>query len=167
MPLPGRRVYAYLRWSADGRTNERYVGEVTGASRAACLRDAWQQVLRRQLLPKTAADVASPHSAKQAARRAGRPSPVRDVPASRELRSRLHCAGLRFRIGIPPVPGMPRADIVFPREKVAVLIADDPVTSKQSTNTTLLDAGWQCLRFTGGDDLAEASRQIAQIIRSR
>jgi hypothetical protein len=62
---------------------------------------------------------------------------------------------------------MPRADIVFPREKVAVLIADDPVTSKQSTNTTLLDAGWQCLRFNGGDDLAEASRQIAQIIRSR
>jgi DNA mismatch endonuclease (patch repair protein) len=23
MPLPGRRVYAYLRWSADGRTNVR------------------------------------------------------------------------------------------------------------------------------------------------
>lgn len=37
----GRRVYAYLRWSIDGKTHERYIGEVDQVSRAANLFQAW------------------------------------------------------------------------------------------------------------------------------
>jgi len=46
-----RRIYAYLRWSAgSGRTHERYVGDVTEASREANLRQAWGQVHELGLL---------------------------------------------------------------------------------------------------------------------
>jgi hypothetical protein len=38
----GRRIYAYLRWSAGGKTYERYVGEVDSDSRAANLAQAWR-----------------------------------------------------------------------------------------------------------------------------
>ncbi|GAA3860716.1 hypothetical protein GCM10022243_28540 [Saccharothrix violaceirubra] len=37
----GRRVYAYLRWSVDGRTRERYVCEVDRSTRADNLTVAW------------------------------------------------------------------------------------------------------------------------------
>ncbi len=37
-----RRIYAYLRWSLDGRTQERYLGEVDSGDRATNLRRAWR-----------------------------------------------------------------------------------------------------------------------------
>jgi DNA mismatch endonuclease (patch repair protein) len=45
----GRRVYAYLRWFEDGRTIERYLGEVTEADRPANLAAAWRTAARRQI----------------------------------------------------------------------------------------------------------------------
>ena len=40
-----RRCYAYLRWlEADGKTHERYLGEVARPTRAENLRAAWSLV---------------------------------------------------------------------------------------------------------------------------
>jgi DNA mismatch endonuclease (patch repair protein) len=39
-----RRIYAYLRWSDGGKTNERYICEVTHSSRRENLAAAWDQV---------------------------------------------------------------------------------------------------------------------------
>ena len=47
----------------------------------------------------------------------------RDTAPELALRSALHRRGLRFRVDRPPVPGIrTRADIVFPRQKVAVYV---------------------------------------------
>jgi DNA mismatch endonuclease, patch repair protein len=47
----------------------------------------------------------------------------RDTTPELALRSELHRRGLRFRVDRAPVPGIrTRADIVFPREKVAVYV---------------------------------------------
>lgn len=46
----GRRIYAYLRWSAGGKTYERYVGEVDRDSRAANLAQAWRVARQGGLL---------------------------------------------------------------------------------------------------------------------
>jgi DNA mismatch endonuclease (patch repair protein) len=46
----GRRIYAYLRWSDGGKTNERYVGEVDRDNRAANLAQAWHAVHEAGLL---------------------------------------------------------------------------------------------------------------------
>lgn len=40
----GRRVYAYLRWTENGRTVNRYIGDVTTQSRQNALRRAWKMV---------------------------------------------------------------------------------------------------------------------------
>lgn len=48
----GRRIYAYLRWSAAGRTRERYVGEVDADTREENLALAWRQVQARGLLDR-------------------------------------------------------------------------------------------------------------------
>ncbi len=46
----GRRVYAYLRWFSDGKTHERYIGEVEATSRAANLAQAWSRAQQAGLL---------------------------------------------------------------------------------------------------------------------
>jgi DNA mismatch endonuclease, patch repair protein len=46
----GRRIYAYLRWSDGGKTDERYVGEVDRDSRATNLEQAWHTVHEAGLL---------------------------------------------------------------------------------------------------------------------
>jgi DNA mismatch endonuclease (patch repair protein) len=47
----------------------------------------------------------------------------RDTSPEKLLRSALHRMGLRFRLDRSPIPGMrSRADIVFPRERVAVFV---------------------------------------------
>jgi DNA mismatch endonuclease, patch repair protein len=42
--LDGRRIYAYLRYSIDGRTRAVYVGEAPGETREDRLRVAWSKV---------------------------------------------------------------------------------------------------------------------------
>jgi DNA mismatch endonuclease (patch repair protein) len=44
-----RRIYAYLRWSVDGKTRERYISEVSASARVDNLRTAWRTVHLRQL----------------------------------------------------------------------------------------------------------------------
>jgi DNA mismatch endonuclease (patch repair protein) len=47
----------------------------------------------------------------------------RDTRPEVALRSALHAQGLRFRKHVPPVPGLRcRADVVFPRQRVAVFV---------------------------------------------
>lgn len=51
-----RRVYAYIDYSANGRSCSRYVGQVTQtATREGALREAWQSVHDRGLLELEAA----------------------------------------------------------------------------------------------------------------
>jgi DNA mismatch endonuclease (patch repair protein) len=45
-----RRLYAYLRFSADGRTRNRYVGEVGESTREANLMQAWRLAHEKGLL---------------------------------------------------------------------------------------------------------------------
>ena len=54
-----RRIYAYLRWSDLGKTEERYVCEVVHVSRRENLATAWAEVHARcltQIGPKTPPD---------------------------------------------------------------------------------------------------------------
>jgi DNA mismatch endonuclease, patch repair protein len=47
----------------------------------------------------------------------------RDTPAELALRSRLHSLGYRYRVDVSPIVGVRRrADVVFPRARVAVYV---------------------------------------------
>jgi DNA mismatch endonuclease (patch repair protein) len=47
----------------------------------------------------------------------------RDTAAELALRSELHRRGLRYRVNVAPLPGVRRrADVVFPRARVAVFV---------------------------------------------
>lgn len=52
-----RRIYAYLRWSDSGKTNERYICEVTHSSRRENLGAAWDQVLALRLTHGAGGDI--------------------------------------------------------------------------------------------------------------
>lgn len=49
LPVRSRRVYAYLRFTVDGKTHNRYLGQVNADSRDGNLAQAWATVRRRQL----------------------------------------------------------------------------------------------------------------------
>lgn len=51
-----RRIYAYLRWSDGGKTNERYICEVTHSSRRENLAAAWGEVHALRLTQQTGRD---------------------------------------------------------------------------------------------------------------
>jgi DNA mismatch endonuclease (patch repair protein) len=52
-----------------------------------------------------------------------RNTPTRDTPAEVALRRILHARGYRYRVDFAPLSGVRRrADIVFPRERVAVFV---------------------------------------------
>jgi hypothetical protein len=44
-----RKVYAYLRYSVDGKTVTKYVGDVTAETRKKALRRAWQVAHDKEL----------------------------------------------------------------------------------------------------------------------
>jgi DNA mismatch endonuclease (patch repair protein) len=46
----------------------------------------------------------------------------RDTGAEMQVRTALHRRGLRYRVDFPPLGGRRRADIAFPRAKIAVYI---------------------------------------------
>lgn len=129
LPAKARRVYAYLRWSIDGGTEERYVGQVNEPSRCKNLVDAWriaqERDITRMSLPaespiKTPGEswVSSP-----AVRAVMRGNKGRDTKPERRLRSAAHALGLRYRVGARPLPSVRRtADLVFVRAKVAVFL---------------------------------------------
>ncbi|MFF3413417.1 very short patch repair endonuclease [Streptomyces sp. NPDC002698] len=181
-----RRIRAYLRWSKDGETQERYVCEVAhdwrGANLAEAWRCAWEQgFLVEKPLPENSKASSVAVRANMQANRA------RDTGPELALRSLLHASGLRYRVDARPIPEIRRrADVVFPRERVAVFVdgcfwhgcpkhsrpakknADfwstkikGNVERDTETNELLLSAGWTVLRVWEHDDPSTAAENVA------
>lgn len=117
----------------------------------------------------------------------------RDTRPELALRSALHRHGLRFRVHRVPVSGFRRrADIIFPRDKVAVFLDGCfwhgcpehmtwPVANAQwwrkkiegnrlrdrGTDKVLQSAGWSVLRVWEHEDAEIAARRIAGLVRKQ
>lgn len=117
----------------------------------------------------------------------------RDTKPELELRSALHRAGLRFFVDRAPLPGMRRrADVVFPRARVAVYVHGcfwhacpehaswprhnaqwwrEKIEANQArdrdTTRQLSEAGWAAVEVWEHEDPLVAAPQIAALVRSR
>jgi DNA mismatch endonuclease (patch repair protein) len=117
----------------------------------------------------------------------------RDTPAELAIRSRLHRLGLRFRVHKAPLGSLNRrADIVFPRQRVAAFVdgcfwhgcpehGSWPAANATwwrakiernrardtETDRLLTQAGWMVMRIWEHDDPDEAATQVAAAVRSR
>lgn len=118
---------------------------------------------------------------------------TRDTGPERALRSDLHRLGLRFRVDRPILPGLRRrADVVFPRERVAVFVdgcfwhgcaqhvewprangawwrqkIDGNRARDRETDDLLAAQGWEVLRIWEHEDPADAARRVAAIVQER
>lgn len=117
-----RRIRAYLRWSEQGRTRERYVGEVNCGTRAANLVQAWTMARDADLVQDEELPPGSKAST-TAVRAVMTANKSRDTKPERLLRSVLYRQGLRYRVNARPLPDLRRtADLVFPKARVAVFV---------------------------------------------
>lgn len=117
----------------------------------------------------------------------------RDTKPELALRRELHRRGYRYYVDRPPLPGLRRrADLVFPRLKVAVYVdgcfwhscpdhATTPknnhdwwiaklagnVTRDRDTDARLAEAGWRVIRFWEHADPIEAANQTAATLAER
>jgi DNA mismatch endonuclease (patch repair protein) len=194
----GRRVYAYLRWSEGGKTSECYVGEVDCATRADNLATAWRLAAKLGLTgPITGSAVASPRSemhpqavtswaASPGVRAIMQGNKGRDTRPELAVRSAAHALGLRYRVGIRPLAHVRRtADLVFPRQKVAVFVdgcfwhgcpshhrpatrnsefwrtkIEGNIARDADTDQRLTKAGWRVIRVWEHEDPAAAASAI-------
>jgi DNA mismatch endonuclease (patch repair protein) len=111
----------------------------------------------------------------------------------RALRSELHKRGLRFRKHYSPVPGLRcRADVAFPRERVAVFIdgcfwhrcpihgsspkangawwrtkLDANVARDQRNNAALDEDGWLVVRMWEHEDLNDMVLAVCAVVQKR
>jgi len=198
----GRRIYAYLRWSDHGKTIERYIGEVDQASRAENLAQAWRLATQRHVAPAAPADAvdsagldASPALASWASspsvRAVMRGNKGRDTRPELAVRSAVHALGLRYRVGVPPIPGTRRtADLVFPGAKVAVFVdgcfwhgcsdhhrpartnagywtakIEGNIARDADTDNLLKLAGWRVVRVWEHETPATAATKILSVVR--
>jgi len=116
----------------------------------------------------------------------------RDTAPELALRRELHHRGLRFRVDHPPLPhGRRRADIVFPRAKVAVFVDGCwwhgcPVHGTQAkanvefwtkkiaanqrrdaeTDELLRNMGWTSVRVWEHELVLEAANGVERIVRA-
>lgn len=117
-----RRIRAYLRWSDNGRSPTRYLGEVGFPSRTENLEEGWRLAHEKGL---TAPPAPAPESwaKNRAVRSVMRGNKSRDTGPERRLRAILHERGLRYRVNTRPLKGIRRtADVVFPGRKIAVFV---------------------------------------------
>jgi DNA mismatch endonuclease (patch repair protein) len=189
----GRRIYAYLRWSDSGRTVELYIGEVDQPTRAENLARAWRLAIEQTATdsPATDSPKAASWASSPAVRAVMRANRGRDTRPELSVRAAVHAQGLRYRVGISPLPGIRRtADLVFPKAKVAVFVdgcfwhgcPEHHRPAKQNaefwrakiegnaardadTNKRLTDAGWQVIRIWEHEDAAEAAAAITEVVR--
>lgn len=117
----------------------------------------------------------------------------RDTAPELALRSALHRLGLRYRVNVSPIPGMRRrADVVFPKARVAVYVdgcfwhgcpihatwpkanaefwSDKIRTNRRrdaDTDRELAEAGWTSIRVWEHEDPDEAAMRIAEAVLSR
>ena len=122
-------------------------------------------------------------------RRQGR----RDTKPELALRRELHRRGHRYYVDRPPLAGMGRrADLVFPRLRVAVYVdgcfwhscprhATIPknnhdwwtaklagnVTRDRDTDTRLADVGWRVIRIWEHEDPVAAADRVALAVREQ
>ena len=109
------------------------------------------------------------------------------------VRRLVHAAGLRYRVDVRPVKEVRRkADLVFPRAKVAVFVdgcfwhgcpehgsspkanaawwrdkIEANVRRDRDTDARLTDAGWCVVRIWEHDDPQWAARRIAEEVARR
>ena len=114
----------------------------------------------------------------------------RDTPAELALRSALHRRGLRFFVDRPPLRGTRRrADLVFPRARVAVYVdgcfwhgcpqhgtwpkanaewwrekIDGNRLRDRATDKELARAGWTVLRVWEHEDPSDAAERVADAV---
>lgn len=187
-----RRIRAYLRWSQDGDTREKYVGEVDAATRGANLAQAWSMA---HAAGQATDEVVPPES--QASSPATRAVMVankgRDTKPELLLRSALHRRGLRYRVSVRPVHKLRRtADVVFTKARVAVFVDGcywhgcpehhRPATKRAEfwqekiagnrardadTNASLNAQGWAVVRVWEHEEPETAADRISGIVRSR
>ncbi|MEV7542884.1 very short patch repair endonuclease [Streptomyces sp. NPDC089915] len=187
-----RRVRAYLRWSSNGETREQYVGEVHEATRKANLALAWAKareagkVVDEPLPPNSKASSVSVRAAMTA-------NKGKDTKPELALRTAMYRRGLRYRVGIRPLPELRRtADVVFPKARVAVFVdgcfwhgcPDHYRPAKRSgegwsqkikdnkdrdaATTLALEArGWAVLRFWEHEDLELAAERVQTVVEER
>lgn len=117
----------------------------------------------------------------------------RDTSPELAVRRLLHAAGLRYRVDHRPDPSLRRkADIVFPKQRVAIFIdgcywhacpkhwtrartnADywsaklkRNVARDADTTSRLQDAGWTVLRFWEHEDPDAVARAVTAEVRSQ
>ncbi len=200
VPPKGRRVYAYLRWSVSGKTHERYIGEVAQASREANLAEAWRVVSQRRLLepdPVTKEEVettpAESWASTPASRNVMQANRSRDTRPEKALRSAAHALGLRYRVDARPIKTVRRrADLVFPRQRLAVFLdgcfwhgcekhhrpakgatadfwnskIEDNRRRDADTDEQLRTADWEVVRVWEHDDPWLAAEHIAERVRA-
>jgi DNA mismatch endonuclease (patch repair protein) len=117
----------------------------------------------------------------------------RDTRPEKALRSVLHRQGLRFRVGVRPIPDLRRAaDIVFTRSRVAVFVDgcywhgcpdhhrpakkgatfwQEKIASNKArdaeTNEVLCRAGWVVIRVWEHEDPEQAAQAVVRAVTSR
>lgn len=117
----------------------------------------------------------------------------RDTKPELALRSAVHALGLRYRVDAPPLTGVRRrADLVFPRAKVAVFLDGcfwhgcpehhtvaranatfwaDKVSGNRArdrdTDERLAAAGWVSVRIWEHEDPVVAADRVAAVVRAR
>ena len=186
-----RRIRAVLRWSQDGKSPERYLGEVDRETRAANLAEAWKRARAAGLLVDETLPPESWASSAQV-RVTMRGNRSKNTTPEMKLRSMLHRRGLRYRVDVAPKPGTRRrADVVFPTERVAVFVDgcfwhgcsehyrpstkniafwEKKLTTNRSrdihTNEMLATAGWTVIRVWEHEDMSEAADRIEAAVRS-
>jgi DNA mismatch endonuclease (patch repair protein) len=185
-----RRIRAYLRWSQDGKTQERYVCEVEHDSRGENLAAAWRQAWDKGLLAEEPLPAGSKASSLEvrAAMRANRGKDTRPELALRKL---LYQRGLRYRVDARPLAEIRRkADVVFRGDRVAVFIdgcfwhgcpehyrpavknadfwrekIDGNRARDAETNEKLVAAGWRVIRVWEHEDPVLAAARIDRQLR--
>jgi|SRR5665213_193383 len=114
----------------------------------------------------------------------------RDTQPELAIRRLLHADGMRYRVDSPPIPGLRRrADVVFPRLRIAVFVdgcfwhrcpehgtcprenapwwqakLDGNVDRDLDTDRQLRDAGWKVVRIWEHENSRTAADRVEQVV---
>ncbi|MFE6303487.1 very short patch repair endonuclease [Nocardiopsis sp. NPDC057823] len=191
--LPGtRRIRAYLRWSDNGKSPTRYLGQVDFDTRAKNLAEGWRLAWEKGLLTEEPATEGS-WASSPAVRASMRGNRNKNTKPELRLRSLLHQQGLRYRVATRPLRDLRRtADIVFSKAKVAVFVDGcywhgcpqhfRPATVNSEfwsakiegnrsrdaeTDRLLRESGWTVVRVWEHEDPEEAATRVAGTVRGK